>query len=204
MAPAFKPPMAILFLSHIRRQFRQRIDLSNPSRSATRCTLKDSRMVVAYRTPLHGCVVINCRKSVLVTQQRNFLVVLSKLDTKNWKPFGLDVHHCLSEPIKQHCKIQFTTPIAYGVLAFNFGKAFVLWIVYLTIRESPLMTMGDAVASFLEKKDYTTENFCLMGKADVLRWSKSSSTSGRSILKPTTKRWGSVVSKGRWITFLVS
>jgi hypothetical protein len=41
-----------------------------------------------------------------------------------------------------------------------------MFYVAFFIHDEPLMTIGDAVASFLEKEDITTKNMCLSTRAD--------------------------------------
>jgi hypothetical protein len=41
-----------------------------------------------------------------------------------------------------------------------------MFYVTFFIHYEPLMTMGDAVASFLEKEDIITKNMCLSTRAD--------------------------------------
>ena len=45
-------------------------------------------------------------------------------------------------------------------------KAGVMFYVAFLVRDEPLMTMGDAVASFLERPDPTSKNRCLWAFAN--------------------------------------
>jgi hypothetical protein len=45
-------------------------------------------------------------------------------------------------------------------------KAGVMFYVAFFVRDEPLMTMGDAVASFLERPDPTSKNRCLWAFAN--------------------------------------
>ncbi|KAK5157013.1 hypothetical protein LTS14_004530 [Recurvomyces mirabilis] len=66
-------------------------------------------------------------------------------------------------------------------------------------KEVPLVTVGDALSSFLQKPDPLTEGRCLMAKTDVakgpLRWS-SPTSEGRELLKPVAAYWHPV--RQRW------
>jgi len=41
-----------------------------------------------------------------------------------------------------------------------------MFYVAFSVHDEPLMTMGDAVASFLENEDLTTKEMCLSTQAD--------------------------------------
>jgi hypothetical protein len=78
----------------------------------------------------------------------------------------------------------------------------ILAYAYFFLTEDPLMTMGDAVASFLNKNDETTKNLCLMGKSNVGWWEKRAAGS-EAVAEPwpfaaARQKWSSVISSGRW------
>ncbi len=124
----------------------------------------------------------------------------TSLDPNNWAPFGSPIQYCLSEQVEQKCEIQFVPFIAYGVIAFNCLKAGILLYTFFLIKEDPLMTVGDAISSFLRRKDESTAGLCLMSKADIAWW-KTSNRAARP-LKIAPKKWGVVVSKRRWFIII--
>ena len=77
------------------------------------------------------------------------------------------VDYCLSERSESLCRLHFFGSIAILITALNFFKACIILFTALWIQESPLMTMGDAVASFLEKGDPTTKRMCLLALDDA-------------------------------------
>lgn len=77
------------------------------------------------------------------------------------------VDYCLSEKSEPRCKVQFALSIAILVTILNFFKAILIFYTALGTKENPLMTMGDAVASFLEREDETTKGMCLLSVRDV-------------------------------------
>jgi hypothetical protein len=131
----------------------------------------------------------------------------SQVDVSNWKPFGSKVNYCLSEVLEQRCKIQLTPNLAYVVCTINLLKTVILIYTYFLVRENPLMTMGDAVASFLTKRDHTTTGHCLMGKDEVQAWANPPGGVPKKpepkSLDRKRKRWGSVISKQRWTVFII-
>ncbi|KAF2790980.1 hypothetical protein K505DRAFT_310397 [Melanomma pulvis-pyrius CBS 109.77] len=77
------------------------------------------------------------------------------------------VQYCLSEKTEPRCKLQFILPIMVLVTILNLLKAILIFYVPLGMKEEPLMTMGDAVASFLEREDPTTKGMCLLSVDDA-------------------------------------
>ncbi|KAJ4350012.1 uncharacterized protein N0V89_008633 [Didymosphaeria variabile] len=77
------------------------------------------------------------------------------------------VDYCLSETSEPRCKVQVMLTIAILVTVLNIFKAVFIFYTALGTKENPLMTMGDAVASFLERRDGTTKEMCLLSIRDV-------------------------------------
>ena len=100
--------------------------------------------------------------------------IYDKYDVLHWSPNitrgPFDVQYCLSEPAEQQCKLQFTLPIAILVTILNLFKAVLIFYTAFATKEEPLMTMGDAVVSFLEKEDLTTKGMCLLSLKDVKKY----------------------------------
>ena len=86
----------------------------------------------------------------------------------NWQMFDpsaadtsqlLDIEYCLAERSKlPECSIGFSKDLTLVVITFNSVKVLCL-IFALKICTSPLITIGDAIASFLEHPDPTTNGF---------------------------------------------
>lgn len=77
------------------------------------------------------------------------------------------VDYCLSEKAEPRCKVQYALPIAILVTVLNLLKSILIFYTALGTKDDPLMTMGDAVASFLEKRDETTKGMCLLSMRNV-------------------------------------
>ena len=129
---------------------------------------------------------------------------VGSLDRTDWRPFGNKIEYCLSEQINQQCTVEFSLQLAVVVIIFNVLKASVLVYTFLAVKENPLLTMGDAVSSFLSIRDDTTWGLCLMGKANVASylWTKKSGKSSEQrqpmTFDSTRKRWYTAVSFRRW------
>jgi hypothetical protein len=72
------------------------------------------------------------------------------------------VEYCLSERPKEHCKLHFEPTIAIYMTVFNLVKVAIMFFIAFNIRDAPLLSVGDAVASFLDKADTSTRNMCLV------------------------------------------
>jgi hypothetical protein len=133
----------------------------------------------------------------------------SSYSTDPWMPMNNKVKYCLSERSDEQCKLEFSPQLAWVVVAFNLVKACILGFAFLSIKENPLMTMGDAVASFLTRRDDMTKDLCLMDKRKVKMWEKPGWANAGGLAKPlpltferSTTLWRSVVSRRRWVTCL--
>ncbi|CAG8949257.1 hypothetical protein HYFRA_00004882 [Hymenoscyphus fraxineus] len=97
-------------------------------------------------------------KSVAISRGRSFPVV-----------------SCLNKPLKQQsCKLKFSVPIIVVVIFCNLSKVLCMALTVWYSKETKLVTLGDAIASFLEISDPITKDLCLMSKDDVQqgRWTR--------------------------------
>lgn len=141
---------------------------------------------------------------------KGWLSTPTRLDS--WKPIGREIEYCLSEPIPERCACTANVPIIAVVLVCNFIKLVAMYIVATRLHDSPLITIGDAIESFLDSPEPSTEGICLLSRDQVRRkvWPSSSnnddnnnSTSLRPV--PLTAslqrmRWLRAASLTRWAT----
>jgi hypothetical protein len=87
----------------------------------------------------------------------------------NWKPYSnKTVNYCYSMPSEEHCKLKFSTTLLFIVVGLNLFKALLMFTCAFTWKtDVPMLTVGDAVASFLERPDETTANMCLLTRDDI-------------------------------------
>lgn len=141
------------------------------------------------------------------------------------------VKYCLSERAEPHCKLHFEPSIAIVVTILDFCKsqsrslsgcgkcgkkrfkaervltlpivkASLLFYIAFTVKDEPLMAMGDAVASFLDKEDIETRNMCLSSMADFRN--EKGYKAGPRQYSSETYRWEHVISKRRRrVTFIM-
>lgn len=127
-----------------------------------------------------------------------------------WHPYSYDVQYCISERVPEKCSYSGNIPIVAVVLVCNGIKLVVMLFVALRLKDHPLITVGDAVESFLNENDKTTEGLCLISRKNVIQAVRSSkhwsigeqnrygaSVKGK-LARQKTRRWASSASGGRW------
>lgn len=121
-----------------------------------------------------------------------------KNNAEEWRPFGSIVTECYSQETDERCKILFSTTICWVVVVINLIKSILMLSIAIGCGdEEPILTIGDAVASFLKCSDDTTTHMCLKSKRDFVHhnWLKFP----RRIDTRPRKKF-SAGSPGRWIT----
>lgn len=98
-----------------------------------------------------------------------------KSNSKNWTlSDDAKVQYCLSEKVEEHCKLNVSLAMAMVVLLTDLFKIIVMFVVATTVHDSPLMTTGDAISSFMRDPDPYTEGMCMASKrmidAHPKRW----------------------------------
>lgn len=127
----------------------------------------------------------------------------------SWAPFGAPVKYCLVEAVEEQCKLQFSLAIALTVLLCNVIKTVCMAIVFLRYqRVTFLVTLGDAIATFLDHPDPQTEGRCLYTRTSFINECRWESHGHVARAKPEMfemrpQRWGSACSKMRWASTYV-
>ncbi|KEF63202.1 uncharacterized protein A1O9_01179 [Exophiala aquamarina CBS 119918] len=143
--------------------------------------------------------------------------LVSKLEAvaDQWVSKGYDIDHCLAEKVEGTCTLNFSLDIAIVVMVFNLVKILCMCYVAFWIRDRPLITVGDAVESFLRVVDDTSKGMCLLSKKQVVfTWDRYARyvSGGRAkelpqdpvTFRSKRHKWSSAASGGRWtITVLL-
>ncbi|KAJ4983765.1 hypothetical protein SVAN01_10743 [Stagonosporopsis vannaccii] len=87
---------------------------------------------------------------------------------QNWTIFGWPVSGCVSQKLPDSCSVNFHLGIAIVVILANFAKTVCIAAVCLFLADQPLLTTGDAIASFMRNPDATTTGCCLLDRNDIL------------------------------------
>jgi hypothetical protein len=115
-------------------------------------------------------------------------------DSSTWTiAGGAKVKYCLSQKVKEHCKLQFSLALMLVVLCTCFFKSLVMFTVAFFVYETPLMTTGDAIESFMRRPDPYTKNMCLASKRFIQNHPGHWRTSAPAYYNPKQKRWHSAI-----------
>ncbi|KAK4140112.1 uncharacterized protein C8A04DRAFT_15254 [Dichotomopilus funicola] len=102
-----------------------------------------------------------------------------RADPASWTPLGVqEVGACYALPTPERCKLLFSPMLCWIVTALNLVKAglMVATAFWGAGQDRLILTVGDAVASFMEHPDEATVDMCLASKQDVIKstgfWSK--------------------------------
>ncbi|EWZ28128.1 hypothetical protein FOZG_18147 [Fusarium oxysporum Fo47] len=109
------------------------------------------------------------------------------------------IDYCLAQHTQETCQIFVATPLLVVVIACNFVKLACFVVTLFGLQFSPLITIGDAVESFLDEKDTRTVGFGVLTAATICQWTNKGT---RTLNKPwaVKKRRGfAAVSVCRWI-----
>ncbi|KIV94260.1 hypothetical protein PV10_02043 [Exophiala mesophila] len=133
----------------------------------------------------------------------------NRLDIENWRPSNISADYCMSQLIEEKCGFYANLAILWTVFACNVVKLIIMaYIIVSSVIDKPLMTIGDAVASFIVDPDVATVNTGIQTKAKMVKLSRKKKVSvdkrwqvaeaGQWKVGPRRKRWLNAASKTRW------
>lgn len=94
-------------------------------------------------------------------------VALQGLDSDSWVMANETVEYCLSEIVADVCRLEFSAPVMIAVICCNLVKLFCMTFTIWRCKEFTMVTLGDAVASFLERPDRYTKGLCTLTKKEI-------------------------------------
>jgi hypothetical protein len=127
-------------------------------------------------------------------------------NAQNWKPDDFSAQYCLSEKVPGTCGFNMNLIIILIVVICNAGKLSGMLYVAFGSLEDPLITIGDAVSSFLTSPDHTTRDMCLVSRKDVVKVSHLGGMEkfhAPKYWRPVRQRWFNAASKTRWWTCIL-
>ena len=158
--------------------------------------------VVRYSTARFPCLdstglPVGCDMAWLSSMAANKLPWVLMLSTGEM----VEVTGCKSEITDEKCKVQFSLGIMIAVICCNLVKACAMIMTLVRSREPTLVTLGDAIDSFLRIPDPTTMGICFADRRFIDReWKRRWRTGPRQWKQKGVQRWWTSVSKTRWIT----
>ncbi|KAL3455602.1 hypothetical protein BJX64DRAFT_297452 [Aspergillus heterothallicus] len=137
---------------------------------------------------------------------------------KDLLPDSYPVNHCMALRTEETCQLFFSPPICIVVLGCNLIKLLCTLFALRDGRKDVLLTIGDAIASFLARPDRHTEGACLLSKPLVDKLTHGWERKRRKkreiaanpvdcgllpLRLPSPKRWFQAVSRARWVCTLL-
>lgn len=110
---------------------------------------------------------------------------------------------CLSQITPSKCQIQFSQTILYIVITCNILKISGMALILLWHNHETIVTVGDAIKSFLQRPDHTTNECCLMSRRNVDRlWEVPEARYNQRFQPKNRESWFGACSTRRWCTAL--
>ena len=137
-----------------------------------------------------------CNPSVLTSNVGRGLPWLVELPTGR----EVEISGCKSERTTEKCKVQFSLEIMIVVICCNLVKAICMVTAVIRSQEPTLVTLGDAMDSFLRIPDPTTRGICFADREFMKReWRRGWRTRPRQWKQQGVQRWWTSASKRRWL-----
>ncbi|EKG16764.1 hypothetical protein MPH_05967 [Macrophomina phaseolina MS6] len=122
-----------------------------------------------------------------------------QLDADSWIVSGARVRYCYSEKVDHQCQLNVAVNLLWVIVGFNIVKliitCFLVWSSL--INTNPLVTIGDAAASFIDTPDAQTRGMCLYGATEIKRVMREGTPIAQEY-RGSPKLWSAGVSKLRW------
>ncbi|KIK53457.1 hypothetical protein GYMLUDRAFT_134315, partial [Collybiopsis luxurians FD-317 M1] len=136
--------------------------------------------------------------------------VWGNIDPSNWKlqvyidssrsDQALPVNYCISQLVVPKCQLNFNLPLLAIVIVFNVVKVVCMSFVAMRIKDGPLVTIGDAIASFIDKPDPYTNDMCLASGSHFDEQSRDQRFPPLCIeYHPPKLKWINAASRQHWI-----
>ena len=163
-------------------------DVASPS--SWMCNYNEVRLRQIYKP-----VGSSCNPSELTSNVTRGLPWRVNLTT--WQE--VEIIGCKSERTAEKCKVQFSLGIMIVVIFCNFVKACCMVMAVVRSHEPTLVTLGDAVDSFLEIPDPTTREICFADRRFIKRDWRRGWAGPRQWKQKGVQRWWASVSGSRWM-----
>ncbi|KAK0613461.1 hypothetical protein B0T14DRAFT_436573 [Immersiella caudata] len=111
------------------------------------------------------------------------------------------VKYCLAQPARtQTCEVIASGPLLGAVAFLNIVTVVCIAVVMFRKAFEPLVTLGDAITSFLKEPDMNTRGCCLLTKTDV--WQGRWGLDAAKYYVPRDHYWFQSASLPRWLIAL--
>ncbi|KAK5085900.1 hypothetical protein LTR05_005189 [Lithohypha guttulata] len=120
-----------------------------------------------------------------------------------WKSGGYHISRCVAEEINPpDCHLHFAPHLMGPVILMNLVKCIVAFYVAFRMADKPLVTLGDAIESFLKYPDPATQGMCLLtAKQAEKTFSKNAYNlePAPQQYRPHRHRWYQAATKRQWL-----
>ncbi|KAJ5969588.1 hypothetical protein N7501_005836 [Penicillium viridicatum] len=129
----------------------------------------------------------------------------------SYNPMGhkYTINECLAIKVGEHCQLLYSPPICIAIALTAWVKVSAMFLAARVgrNRSPPLLTVGDAISSFISRPDPTTGDLCWLSSKYVRKgtWTgtrENSTPIYNSLSKP--QFWSRAVTRWRWIATLFS
>lgn len=124
---------------------------------------------------------------------------------------GLHISYCLSLAVQNHCSLQIHLWLLLSVVVCNIIKLACFILTFKEQQGTPLVTVGDAVASFLNLPCPNVKGMCLLSEDALISALKDDTEDTRDNIgpqarryKPTSSRCYQSISFVRWTIYATS
>ena len=124
-----------------------------------------------------------------------------------YKKKAYPIEYCLSHQVNQRCTLQMSLVIMVFVIICNAVKVLCMVAMLRYQTSVPLVTIGDAIQSFLVDEDKTTMSMCLASKKTIPGWPENrkwDETRTPQVYQGHGELWLRSASRGRWLTCYVA
>ncbi|KAH7304094.1 hypothetical protein B0I35DRAFT_445883 [Stachybotrys elegans] len=115
-------------------------------------------------------------------------------------PPKVSIAYCLAQHVHPRCAIYVSLTLLYVVIAFNLTKICCLVLALFGHKSLPLLTVGDAIASFLNHPDPATANTGPISKNIFQEKTRQFAVPVGHTFRSTPHHWANAISKSRWVT----
>lgn len=113
-----------------------------------------------------------------------------------WKIGGFPIAYCLGQVVQEHCRLQLSVGILVVILCCNFITLACLLASIWVLAEKPLLTLGDAVDSFVTELDASTAGCGILSASDACK----DPPRGRALWLGEQPRWGRGAGWQGWVS----
>lgn len=89
-----------------------------------------------------------------------------EIEKEKWSIGSHQISKCFAEKVEPSCSLKYDARLLAVVIAANAIKVVAMVATLLQYKQPALVTLGDALASFLRRPDETTKGLCLASRED--------------------------------------